>query len=408
MIDSSCRLGSLVLRVPLSIAKRQEKRGGSPRRHAVVRNTAKVMKRAGNLLNGASKRLGSRQVFWCPLIGNFTAATEDATKDRHPCKMHVANHWPKVCSFWGPSENSSTTVCLWRILVPQRPRLSINTQQTRILGKSASLRLETLSAVSPTIRNTFSNAYEQPSTAPALERPSSKPRLSIDSNFSDANSASTPNSASTLSSTLTSASNDSATLSIPYKQPHNLASILANSPARALLPRKMTPARPMFPAEKRVSFRTPLEEEIKTIKYTLAHSDLESSSSTLDTIESTSTPESNHSDASAVDHSLSHSASPSTTFKVTPSPPQLLSDKSPLTLPSLGTSPPRSPQAGEKRDSSSSEDDSDCPETPVAGRRKRRREWQWTLSPLPGSSKLALASGNAAVGEESSQYLTSQ
>jgi len=36
------------------------------------------------------------------------------------------------------------------------------------------------------------------------------------------------------------------------------------------------------------------------------------------------------------------------------------------------------PVAGEKRDSSD-EDSDTCPETPVAGRRKRRREWVWTL-----------------------------
>jgi hypothetical protein len=50
---------------------------------------------------------------------------------------------------------------------PLRPKLSINTEQPRILGKGASLRLETLSAVSPTVRNTFSNAYERPAPAPS-------------------------------------------------------------------------------------------------------------------------------------------------------------------------------------------------------------------------------------------------
>jgi hypothetical protein len=47
----------------------------------------------------------------------------------------------------------------------------------------------------------------------------------------------------------------------------------------------------------------------------------------------------------------------------------------------------RSPRTGEKRDSSSSEDESDtCPQTPVAGRRKRSRDWRWTLGTLPGST----------------------
>lgn len=283
----------------------------------------------------------------------------------------------------------------------QRPKLSINTQQPRILGKGASLRLETLSAVSPTVRNTFSNAYEHTPAPSSLERPS-KPRLSIDSNFSNANSASTPNSASTLSSTLTSASHESATISIPYKQPHNLSSILANSPAKSIIPRKMASARPMFPAEKRVSFRTPLEEEIKTIKYTLAHSDLESSSSTLSSIATTSSTGPNDVDASAVGQSLSPNASARTTPKSTPSPLQSPSDKSKPAFSLLEGSPrPRAPRVGEKRDSSSSEDDSDCPETPVAGRRKRRRDWRWTLGPLPGSGKSTLSTGDATTSEDS-------
>ncbi|KAJ4368858.1 hypothetical protein N0V83_005940 [Neocucurbitaria cava] len=283
----------------------------------------------------------------------------------------------------------------------QRPKLSINTQQTRILGKGASLRLETLSAVSPTVRNTFSNAYEQPSTAPALERPS-KPRLSIDSSFPNAHSASTPSSASTLSSALTSASNESATISIPYKQPHNLASILANSPARSIIPRKMAPARPMFPAEKRVSFRTPLEEEIKTVKYTLAHSDIASSSATLSSIATAASTDSSESDASAVKHSVSPTASSSTTSKGPALAHALPSERSSSTFSSLDSSPrPKAPRVGDKRDSSSSEDDSDCPETPVAGRRKRRRDWRWTLGPLPGPTKPASSTSDATTSEDS-------
>ncbi|KAH7392547.1 hypothetical protein BKA66DRAFT_15991 [Pyrenochaeta sp. MPI-SDFR-AT-0127] len=300
-----------------------------------------------------------------------------------------------------PIMTTSLPIIPPRAQVSQRPRLSINTEQPRILGKSASLRLETLSAVSPTVRNTFSNAYEQPSTAPSTERPS-KPRLSIDSSFPSATSASTPSSASTLSSTLTSASNDSATISIPYKQPHHLVSILANSPTRSIIPRKMAPARPLFPAEKRVSFRTPLEEEIKTVKYTLAHSDLELSSSTLSSIASTASAKSSDSDVSAVHHSLSANASSSATSKNTTSSLASPSGKSSSSIVKTENSPPpKPPRVGEKRDSSSSEDDSDCPETPVAGRRKRRRDWRWTLGPVPGSSKSASSTSDATTSEDS-------
>ncbi|KAI4673796.1 uncharacterized protein J4E84_010941 [Alternaria hordeiaustralica] len=284
---------------------------------------------------------------------------------------------------------------------PPRPKLSINTEQPRILGKGASLRLETLSAVSPTVRNTFSNAYERPATAPTLQRPS-RPQLSIESDVpatSGSTSASTPSSASTLSSTLTSASNDSATLSIPYKQPHNLASILSNSPARSIIPRKMGSSRPMFPAEKRVSFRTPLEEEITTTRYTLAHSDIESSVSTLSSLASTAST--TDSDASTSQPSLSLKAlkNPSET-SISPLQLSLISTSS-----SAESSPrPKSPRTGEKRDSSSSDDDSDSArETPVAGRRKRTRDWRWTLDPLPSDNKSSVSSASdATISEDSS------
>ncbi|KAF2273359.1 uncharacterized protein EI97DRAFT_436218 [Westerdykella ornata] len=286
--------------------------------------------------------------------------------------------------------------------LPQRPKLHINTQQIRTFGKGSSLRLDTLSAVSPTVRNTFSNAYEAPaSAAPATERPQ-RPRLglSIDgsiSRVSNSNppSSSTPNSASTLSSAVTSSSNESATIRIPYTQPHNLNSILTNSPARQLITRKMAPGRPFFPAEKRVTFRTPLEEEIKTTKYTLAHSDLQSSASssasTIASIETTSSADSKSSTISLSVRTASTSSSSSGSASASPSG----SSEHP-TSSSRDTSPSaRAPRAGDKRDSSESDSDS-APETPVAGRRKRRRDWRWTLGPLPGSKGSSTTSAEAS------------
>ena len=270
----------------------------------------------------------------------------------------------------------------------QRPKLTVNTHQPRVFGKGASLRLDTLSAVSPTVRNTFNNAYEPNTTTNTSSTlntyvapppgPPAKLRLDINTTSANPASISTPDSASTLASTLTSASSESSSSisTIPYKQPHNLNSILSNS---RIVPRKMA-SRPMFPAEKRVSFRTPLEEEIKTVKYTWANSDLESSSSTMTSLESTST-----------DSSLAQSETTATHHAVTPSKPTLSLQPS-IEKPVIATidSAPRQrkpPRLGDKRDSSESEDDSDtCPQTPVAGRRKRSRDWRWTLGKLPGSS----------------------
>jgi hypothetical protein len=256
----------------------------------------------------------------------------------------------------------------------QRPKLQINTLQPRIFGKAASLRLDTLSAVSPTARNTFSNAYD-PTAAAATTTAFTAP-ATIDSALSD--------SASSDSASSDSASSDSSSTVLPYKQPHNLSSILANSP---ITPRKMAAARPRFPAEKRVSFRTPLEENITTVKYTLAHSDIASSTSTLSTLSSI--------DSTSSSSSSSHSE-PEPPVRQEPKMPALSLKSVPqLSKPTLATvtvtadstAKPRSPRTGEKRDSSSSEDDSDvCPQTPVAGRRKRSRDWRWTLGTLPGST----------------------
>ncbi|KAH9875102.1 hypothetical protein J1614_004590 [Plenodomus biglobosus] len=311
-------------------------------------------------------------------------------------------HTPAPLTYPSSARNTMATTSL-PIIPPrttsqsQRPKLCINTEQPRIPGKGASLRLDLLSAVSPTVRNTFSNAYDQPpvapsapapAPAPALVRPV-KPRLSIDSNFSSARTTptSTPDSASTLSSAVTSASsNHSTSISIPYKQPHNVVSILTNSPARSILPRKMTPARPMFPAEKRVSFRTPLEEEITTVKYILAHSDLESSISTLSSIASAASTASTGSDTANSKLSLSIDASHSTAYRIAELPNETSCRPAASTdATAKASSQPRAPRTGEKRDSSSSDDDSDsCSETPVAGRRKRTRDWRWTLGPLAG------------------------
>jgi hypothetical protein len=49
---------------------------------------------------------------------------------------------------------------------------------------------------------------------------------------------------------------------------------------------------------------------------------------------------------------------------------------------------PKSPRAGEKRESSD-EDSDTCPATPVAGRKKRSRDWVWTLGPVDTASKSA-------------------
>ena len=363
-------------------------------------------------------------------------------------------------------------------LLSKRPKLTLNTGHQRIYGKGpTSLRLETLSAISPTLRNTFSNTFASPDSPHLCGEPEPFARpgtpLRTEHTASDA-----PNYSATPTSGSTSSSADSMSLSIPYQPSHCLISILLNSPIPRIDSHKMSFAtsRPMFPCPKRVSFRNPLSEEIKTQKYTLAHSDMSSASSStisslslsIDVLPGGQTPgpiiqspsainfllegsdDSKHLGSSPTSNAWSLSlqsqnmksnsprieqpyyanSCPSSEFTFSlPSPrednkhdsleplassssivrlspvvssftakshspsPITLSPKSSPALSGLSSSP----RVGEKRDSSSSEEEEEeeeeeakrdtramYPCTPVAGRRKRRREWVWTLDPLPG------------------------
>ncbi|EON68040.1 hypothetical protein W97_07188 [Coniosporium apollinis CBS 100218] len=316
-----------------------------------------------------------------------------------------------------PPIHAHSTATASEPLSPRRPKLSVNTQQIRTFGKGSSLRLETLSAVSPTARNTFSNAYQAPRSEPASTTAPSRPRLSLISSLDVRPrsapptpiqlEASTPNSASTASATSASSteSTESATIRIPYKLAHNLPSILSNSPIAEVRTRRMaSSSRPLFPATKRVSFRTPLDEEIVTVRYTMAHSDITPDASQPSESESSSLSSSTVSSISTSSSELS-SSPPAAAASLSADVPRSHSPPEPSSSPDLSTSDDESntssPRTGEKRESpSSSEPDSDsdsCPETPVAGRRKRRREWVWTLGPI---GKSLTDSGAAADDDE--------
>ncbi|KAF2214670.1 hypothetical protein CERZMDRAFT_90184 [Cercospora zeae-maydis SCOH1-5] len=258
----------------------------------------------------------------------------------------------------------------------KRPKLSLDTDNVpSIFGKSStSLRLETLSATSPTARNTFRNAldpvtiqYKHSTPRPVLSslkvvtnspQPEPDEAPSTAANESAASSATTTSSLSSL---------DSLASVVPYKLAFNSTSILVNSP----LPRTSRRPhfghpKPMFPAPKKVAFREPLTEDVTTTRFTLRHSDIESSTSTISTLELTPTD-------SEVDED-----------------PQELDDQRPRQADGRpATNSPPSPHTGDKRESSDEEEsDSDsCPATPVAGRRKRHRQWVWTLGPVDGEEK---------------------
>ena len=248
-----------------------------------------------------------------------------------------------------------------------KPKLSLNTANlTSLVGKKAtSLRLETLSATSPTARNTFRNGQEQdsssrprrPALTPLATTTTITPQRSIDT--STPSQIELPDSAestdvSTCSSSAVSTTSVSTVDSLPpYKLPFNVTSILSNSPIPRASKRRLSISQPghFFPAPKRVAFRAPLTEEIKNEKYTLRNSDVESAPSTpLD-----------------VSHEQTEEA-------VVEAPVETVTASSP---------------ASNKRMSPvDEEEDSDtCPATPVAGRRKRHRQWVWTLGPVEATEQ---------------------
>lgn len=116
----------------------------------------------------------------------------------------------------------------------------------------------------------------------------------------------------------------------------------------------------MFPTAKKVAFRAPLTEDITTERYTMRHSDIDSSISTISTLE----------------------LSPPDADK-----PETLSEGNAHKLNTKAKDKKsKSPQTGEKRESSDEDDSDTCPATPVAGRKKRSRDWVWTLGPVSMTS----------------------
>ncbi|PGG99161.1 hypothetical protein GX51_06420 [Blastomyces parvus] len=163
----------------------------------------------------------------------------------------------------------------------KRPKLSLQTSSLpTTFGKSTtalSLALSAGCASSPTVRNTFNNAYD------GFRRPAS----------SSTAGASSPKCSSRTgkrsSSYLCNYQGMDDEIHIPYKLPLGLRSILRNSPLHTSSSLRRPPLaaqgsngsgnglggrRVLFPAKRQVKYRCPLDEEIKTTRYTAKHSDL--------------------------------------------------------------------------------------------------------------------------------------
>ena len=227
--------------------------------------------------------------------------------------------------------------------ISQRPKLSLNTtfSQRRTLGKgNTGLRLDQVPASSPTSRNTYRNSYDPPSdrlptplrgcgtsTSPPRSLtpcPSLQASEVEDSCSKDPSSQSRP----TLSQ------EDQKAPAVPYVLGKHARSILTNSPlSRLPLSSARQQRRRRRSSSLKVGFCERIEESIQTRVYVAQHFDL------------------------------------------------------------LVSSPSADDKTSMKRESSrenvSREDslnDDLCPETPVTGRKKRRRDWHWTLSPVCGTT----------------------
>ncbi|KAI9733580.1 MAG: hypothetical protein M1834_003182 [Cirrosporium novae-zelandiae] len=276
-----------------------------------------------------------------------------------------------------PSESTSNSAAAAHSdTTCKRPKLTLQTTSLPLLFPGT----HPVSADSPTARNTLTNklllrAQSQPySAGPSITPaplPFALPRPTSSSRASNANRSQAPY---TIPSPL---------------DTHAPRSILRNSP----LPSARRPATPLsssghrkllFRAEKRVRYATPLEEEIKTRKYIHRDIDLYSSPPSRKTATSRlsiSPPPSSKSEAAG-----------STSETQVPSPPSngtaiaihtsLTSSTAKRSL-QISHPIPTDSAIENSQENTSREADIESPRTPAQGRRKRRREWVWTLGPLP-------------------------
>ncbi|KAF7117761.1 hypothetical protein CNMCM5793_006941 [Aspergillus hiratsukae] len=252
--------------------------------------------------------------------------------------------------------------------IAQRPKLTLQTKSLPMtFGSSTtglSLSLAAGATSSPTVRNTFRNAYDVSSCPPSATVSPSKSSMS---RFSKPSSPYPTN------------ANGN-----PYQQPLGVKSILRNSPLEPTARRRSisvatngpnggsSSRRVFFPAEKRVSYRYPLEEEIKTVHYTARHSDL---TGEVEDYPSGEAGSGEDSDAS--------SSLPSSDISTS-------DDEYQNTSQSRRERKKRKPLAAERQIRAVALLDGletdpygfSTPQTPRQHRVKRRCEWRWTLGPL--------------------------
>ncbi|KAJ5089623.1 hypothetical protein N7532_008307 [Penicillium argentinense] len=299
--------------------------------------------------------------------------------------------------------------------IPSRPKLTLQTTSLPLTFGSSTTGLSRYAAsagASPTVRNTFKNAYDVVSPSSATSSPS---KTTSSHRF--------PTGKPISPYVHQPASNPSTTNTFNYRSAYQLPigvrSILRNSPlegasrrrsgsisAGACGPGGAGARRVFFPAKKSVSFRNTLEEEIRTERYTAQHLDLVREGEEAEAVH-----EADNNDSGAV--SASHTAespddysegslslSESSTSDEGSTDETSASDTS---LSKLERKKRRTMRAERQvravalLDGLEADPYASTPQTPRQGRVKRRRDWRWTLGPIEGSPDSATASTHADV-----------
>ena len=267
--------------------------------------------------------------------------------------------------------------------IASRPKLTLQTTSLpRTFGHSStglSLSRAAGTGTSPTVRNTFKNAYDVTSPSSATTSPSKGPRLNTKpiSPYVHPNNQNNTNTFSYRS---------------PYQLPLGVRSILRNSPLETASRRRSGSVsagagpssagarRVFFPAKKTVTFRHPLEEEIRTERYTAQHLDLleDEAVEAVQTVQPQAAgreePGSEDSDTSESLSETSTSSDEDGTGKTSLT---KLERKKRRTM-----RVERQVRAVALLDGFEADPYASTPQTPRQGRAKRRREWKWTLGPI--------------------------
>ncbi|KAJ5297513.1 hypothetical protein PENANT_c005G02186 [Penicillium antarcticum] len=281
--------------------------------------------------------------------------------------------------------------------ITSRPKLTLQTTALpRTFGSSTtglSFSFAAAPTSSPTVRNTFKNAYDVASPSSATSSPVKSSRFNPKP-----------------TSPYVTHPNNVFNYRNPYQLPLGVRSILRNSPLDSASRRRGSISaggnghnagtrRVFFPAKKQVSYRCPLEEEIRTERYTAQHLDLlraetvqnEADKTPLETGPGPS-PENEDEKNSDSDSStsLSESASGDDTSADEGARDNNISLTKEERKKRRTLRIERQVRAVALLDGFEADPyAASTPQTPHQGRLKRRREWKWTLGPVGSDSNRA-------------------